>query len=177
MDKKSIRRGVRARISALTDKERAVASDAIFKRVEEADGFDRASVVAAYASLPDEPSTKEFLRRWSIDKRIVLPRVEGDGAMTFYDYDPHSMNDGAYGISEPLPLTPCRPEEIDFMIVPGVAFTADGKRLGRGKGFYDRYMSQSGFRARTAGVCFSVQVVDDLPAEEHDLCVDTVLHD
>lgn len=177
MDKKSIRRGVRARISALTDKERAVASDAIFKRVEAADGFDRARVVAAYASLPDEPSTRAFLQRWCGDKRIVLPRVEGDGAMTFYDYDPRAMNDGAYGISEPLPLTPCRPEEIDFMIVPGVAFTVDGKRLGRGKGFYDRYMSQSGFRARTAGVCFSVQVVDDLPAEEHDLCVDTVLHD
>ena len=68
--------------------------------------------------------------------------------MRFYDYDPASMNDsGSFGISEPEATALCRPEEIDFIIVPGVAFTAAGMRLGRGKGFYDKYLSQPGFRA------------------------------
>ena len=176
MEKKDIRREVRSRLAALPESGRMEASAKIFGRMAEDEGFRSAGVVAAFASLPDEPSTAGFLREWGGHKRIVLPRVEGDGTMNFYDYAPGSMNGGAYGISEPRPMSLCRPEEIDFMIVPGVAFTSEGKRLGRGKGFYDRYMSLPGFRARTAGVCFSVQIVDDLPTEKHDLLVDTVLH-
>ena len=104
-------------------------------------------MVALFASLKDEPLTAPALERWSRSKRIVLPRVEGD-IMRFYDYDPASMNDsGSFGISEPEATALCRPEEIDFIIVPGVAFTAAGMRLGRGKGFYDKYLSQPGFRA------------------------------
>lgn len=82
--------------------------------------------------------------------------------MRFYDYDPASMNDsGSFGISEPEATALCRPEEIDFIIVPGVAFTAAGMRLGRGKGFYDKYLSQPGFRAFKAGVCYPHQVVEE----------------
>lgn len=86
-------------------------------------------MVALFASLKDEPLTAPALERWSRSKRIVLPRVEGD-IMRFYDYDPASMNDsGSFGISEPEATALCRPEEIDFIIVPGVAFTAAGMRL------------------------------------------------
>ena len=117
-------------------------------------------MVALFASLKDEPLTAPALERWSRSKRIVLPRVEGD-IMRFYDYDPASMNDsGSFGISEPEATALCRPEEIDFIIVPGVAFTAAGMRLGRGKGFYDKYLSQPGFRAFKAGVCYPHQVVE-----------------
>ena len=120
----------------------------------------------------DEPLTAPALERWSRSKRIVLPRVEGD-IMRFYDYDPASMNDsGSFGISEPESTALCRPEEIDFIIVPGVAFTAAGMRLGRGKGFYDKYLSQPGFRAFKAGVCYPHQVVEELPADPFDVPVD-----
>lgn len=93
--------------------------------------------------------------------------------MRFYDYDPASMNDsGSFGISEPEATALCCPEEIDFIIVPGVAFTAAGMRLGRGKGFYDKYLSQPGFRAFKAGVCYPHQVVEELPADPFDIPVD-----
>ena len=58
------------------------------------------------------------------------------------------------------------------VIVPGVAFTAAGMRLGRGKGFYDKYLSQPGFRAFKAGVCYPHQVVEELPADPFDIPVD-----
>lgn len=61
------------------------------------------------------------------------------------------------------------------MIVPGVAFTLSGARLGRGKGFYDKYMSQSGFCASTIGVCYEEQLVPSLPCEPHDITVGEVL--
>ena len=61
------------------------------------------------------------------------------------------------------------------MVVPGVAFASDGRRLGRGKGYYDRYLAREGFRAYTVAVCYSCQLRDDVPAEPHDKRVDEVV--
>ena len=83
---------------------------------------------------------------------------------------------GAFGINEPQRGVPVRPEEIDAIVVPGVAFTADGVRMGRGKGFYDRYLSQKGFAALKIGVCYREQLVDDIPAEPHDVAMDVVIY-
>ena len=147
MTKTEIRKQMKGLNTALSSEQREELSARIFNEAERLPAFARAKVVALFASLKDEPLTAPALERWSRSKRIVLPRVEGD-IMRFYDYDPASMNDsGSFGISEPEATALCRPEEIDFIIVPGVAFTAAGMRLGRGKGFYDKYLSQPGFRA------------------------------
>ena len=70
---------------------------------------------------------------------------------------------------------PCDPAEIDFIVVPGVAFTAAGARMGRGRGYYDKYLSQSGFRGVKAGVCYAHQLVVELPVELHDVFMDYVV--
>ena len=169
MTKTEIRKQMKGLNTALSSEQREELSARIFNEAERLPAFARAKVVALFASLKDEPLTAPTLERWSRSKRIVLPRVEGD-IMRFYDYDPASMNDsGSFGISEPEATALCRPEEIDFIIVPGVAFTAAGMRLGRGKGFYDKYLSQPGFRAFKAGVCYPHQVVEELPADPFDI--------
>ena len=61
------------------------------------------------------------------------------------------------------------------MVVPGVAFAEDGRRLGRGKGYYDRYLSRAEFRAFTVGVCYGCQLRGDIPAEPHDKKVSMVV--
>ena len=174
MDKKSIRREVKTRIAAMTVEEKRAASLGIFDEIVGAEQFRTASVVALFASLPDEPQTGGFIAEWSGRKRLVLPRVEGN-VMRFYDYAPERMHEGAFGISEPEVGTECPPEDIDFIIVPAVAYTRSGDRLGRGKGFYDRYMSQPAFRAYKVGVCFGTQIVDVLPSEPFDVRVDWVV--
>ena len=158
----------------MTDGERSAASRGIFADIAVSDAFRAARVVALFASLPDEPQTGGFIDEWCRRKRIVLPRVEGE-VMRFYDYAPERMHEGAFGISEPEGGTPCPPEEIDFIVVPAVAYTLAGDRLGRGKGFYDRYMSQPSFRAYKVGVCFDTQIVDALPVEPCDVRVDRVV--
>jgi 5-formyltetrahydrofolate cyclo-ligase len=60
-------------------------------------------------------------------------------------------------------------------VVPGVAFTPNGLRCGRGKGFYDKYLSHRGFRARTIGVGYPCQIVENIPTEEHDKRLDCVV--
>ena len=69
----------------------------------------------------------------------------------------------------------CRAEEIDLIIVPARAFTASGERLGRGGGFYDKYMSLNGFRAHKTGIAFRCQIFDSLPTDPHDIKVDEVV--
>lgn len=68
----------------------------------------------------------------------------------------------------------CLPEMLDLVVVPGVAFTREGARLGRGRGYYDRYLSRPGLRAFCIGVCFAHQLVDTLPVEPHDRTMDAV---
>lgn len=174
MDKKEIRKAVRERLGSLEPAAAAAASERIFASVAEMPEFAAARTVALYMSLRGEPRTEPLLREWQGRKRLVVPRVCGSD-MEFFDYDPAAMLRGSFGIAEPDGSTPqCRTEDIDLMIVPAVAYTRDGVRLGRGGGYYDRYMSRPGFRAFKVGVCFGVQIADELPAEPHDVRVDRV---
>lgn len=174
MEKRDLRHNIRRRIASLTEEQRSAASRNIFEQVASLPEFIEAEVVALYASLPDEPCTAHFIAEWHGSKRIVLPRIEGE-QMHFHDYSPEDLRSGAFGIQEPQESPRCRPEEIDFMVVPGVAFTRDGWRMGRGKGFYDRYLSQVGFRAHTVGVCFREQLAESLPTEPHDMRVERLI--
>ncbi len=146
----------------------------IFSAIESSEIFACASTIALYHSLSDELPTLEVMQRWGSDKRIVLPRVGCDCAMEFYECSEASLAQGAYGILEPQGETPFSAADIDLIIVPGVAFTLSGGRLGRGKGYYDRYLSRPDFRGFKIGVCYPHQIVDSLPVEEHDVLMDLV---
>ena len=159
---------------ALDSRQRLRASAAIFSAVERLPEFSAARTVAVFAALPDEPATDEVLARWASTRRVVLPRVEGD-AMRFYACRPDALVFGAFGILEPQGERPCPAGEIDLVVCPGVAFTADGRRLGRGRGYYDRYLGDPAFRGFRVGVCYAHQLVDDLPVEPHDVRMDRVI--
>lgn len=167
---------MRQRNRALTSEERVGASARIFRQVERSEHFSHAEVVAAFCALPDEPATEAVLRRWvEQGKRVAVPRVEGD-RMRFFYYEPSKLVRGAFGIEEPSDEAAlCPPAEIELMIVPGVAFTAAGDRMGRGKGYYDKYLSQSDFRGYTIGVGYVHQLLDQLPVEPHDRQLDEVI--
>lgn len=173
-DKTEIRRTVRRRIAGLTAEQRSAKSASIEKMLSDCDAIRGASVVALYASLADEPQTRGLIEILSRTHTVVLPRVAGDD-MDFYEYSPDCMAVGAFGIEEPAGGRAVSPDEIDVIIVPATAYTADGTRLGRGRGYYDRYMSRRGFRATKIGVCFAEQIVEHIPAEPHDIAVDTVV--
>lgn len=178
MTKKELRLQMKRRNLALTAERRAEAAERIFARVEACGAFAAAGCVAVYCALPDEPPTREVLARWAAaGKRLVVPRVEGD-TMRFFDYDPATLVCGAFGIAEPGPdARLCEPSEIDFVLVPGTAFTAEGGRMGRGRGYYDKYLAQPGMHAVKAGMCYRHQLVCALPAEPHDIFMDQIITD
>lgn len=174
MDKKELRKDVKARIAAMSSVEKEQGSSGICDSLEILFRVCDASVVALFSPLPDEPQIRPLVDELSKKKVVVLPRVEGD-VMNFYRYLPGTLSKGSYGIMEPVLCEAVEPSDIDLMVVPGVAFTADGYRMGRGKGYYDKYMSSDGFRAMRVGVCYSCQLVDELPVDPHDVRMDEVI--
>ncbi len=173
-DKRKVRQAVRAEIAKLPTEERATLSSQIFSKIAALKEVEEASVIALFVSLPDEPQTADFIEQLlRQNRRVVVPRIEGE-VMNFYDIS-EGVTSGAFGIMEPVATAPIAPSEIDVMVVPGVAFTNSGYRLGRGKGFYDKYLSHKGFRAHTIGVCFPCQLVENIPTEKHDKMLDSII--
>ena len=175
MEKKEIRRIVRQRIKDIPMEARASAAERIFERIEAREAFQRAKTIALFAAMNDEVPTAVALQRWSeMGKHLVVPRVEGD-IMRFYSYNPSEMAIGAFGIEEPTSTLEILPEAIELIIVPARAFTRQGIRLGRGGGFYDKYMSLPTFRAYKIGIAFECQIFDTLPHDPHDIAVEEVV--
>ena len=120
---------------------------------------------------PGEPDTDPLFARLAADgKRLLLPRVHEGDIVVCDGSGPMAVS--RFGISEPTgPALPF--EEVGLVIVPGLAFTPAGFRLGYGGGFYDRFLPQ--VAAPTFGVCFTEQLVDALPVEPHDVAVQQVI--
>ena len=172
--KSQIRQSTKAAVRELSDEQKRSKSALIFKKIVSHTTLATAKTVALYAALGDEPQTAEAIATLSATKRVVLPRVAGND-MEFHPYRVGETERGAFGIDEPQAAEVIPAEQIDVIIVPGVAFTADGNRCGRGKGYYDKYLSRNGFRGYKIGVCFAEQVVDQMECQEHDIAVDEVI--
>lgn len=166
---------VRAQIRLLSHSERTLAAEMIAQEVECDPHFIAAKTVAVFMPLGDEPPIREAVGRWATEKRIVVPRVEGDD-MRFFDFDSSDMARGSFGIDEPQMTAECPPEQIEVMIVPAVALARNGARMGRGRGYYDRYLgAANATRIYKIGTCFACQLVDELPIEPHDVVMDRVV--
>ncbi len=152
------------------------AAEIIFRAIEESTQFVNSQRIALYAALPDEIPTRSVIERWcALGKEIFLPRITGETSMEFYPYRPDKIEVGAFGIDEPQGDDAIEPSQIELMILPGVAFTAEGERLGRGRGYYDRYLSREGYAAYNIGVCYKHQLCEEIPCEVHDVRLDWVV--
>ncbi len=145
-----------------------------------------AHVVMAYYALPDEVCTHQLLDELVAEgKTVLLPKVLSDDTMELRCYTgPHSLREGAFHIMEPVGAPFTDYQLIDIALIPGVAFSADGHRLGRGKGYYDRFLSsrlsrrslsQSKGSPLLVGVCFDFQKVPEVPSDAFDISVDEVI--
>lgn len=179
--KRRLRRELVRRILDLAPADRAREESALVDRFAELLALGGAPTVLLYASaFPEEVDTRPFLERaLSEGKRLLLPRVDRDARMLRL----HEVKDlaadlipGVLGIPEPNPASPeIDPAEVDWVLVPGLAFDGDANRLGRGAGLYDRLLPTLRPRVPRWAVCFDVQWVDRLPVEPHDAPLDGVI--
>lgn len=166
MNKKELRKSIKRLIADMSIEEKMIEAQYVFSHIENSDIFKNSKNIMLFASLPDEIPTHSTIEQWAKNKNIYLPRVNGDD-LEIIKYYPGILHKGSYDIMEPEGNDTVSPEILDLIIVPGVAFDRKGNRLGRGKGFYDRFLAQT--HATTVAVCFDCQLVDKIPTEPHDL--------
>jgi len=158
--------------------ERAEESEAVRQRAMELPELLSAQSVMAFLPMPDELDTRPILSDLlRAGKRVYVPRtfVTEKRMIPVRLRDLDRLRVGEYNIAEPDGDEPCRPEEIDFIFVPARAYDLHGNRLGRGAGFYDRFMASDGFRAVRCGIGFDCQLLDQVPHAPHDLPVHIVV--
>ena len=133
--------------------------------------YKNSRTVHTYISLDDEVDTWPLISRALDDgKRVVVPVVSGDD-MVHCEVDSSSeFVRGRFGLWEPKHRREVDVEELDLVIVPGVAFDRRGYRLGFGRGYYDRFLSQ--VSAPKVGLAFDFQVVPRIPEDPHDQRLD-----
>ena len=146
----------------------------ILAALEAHPAFRAANTILLYHSLGDEVDTHTFIKKWSSEKRILLPVVVGDDLELRIYTGPDDMTTGSYGIEEPTGEVFTDYAAIDFIAVPGVAFDRKGNRLGRGKGYYDRLLPRIPSACK-AGICFPFQLVEEVPAESFDIRIDIII--
>lgn len=174
MDKKSLRKIIYAKrkdlsLSFLEDASEKIADS--FEVVLKEKGVKS---VLMYMALPGEVQTKELVE--SLFRRglqIWLPKVVGENLEIRAFEGMESLEKGSFGVYEPTGRLCTDLSEIEMIVVPGVAFSVDGDRMGYGKGYYDRLLSQT--NAIRVGFCFEFQLVENLPVEPHDKSMDMLL--
>jgi 5-formyltetrahydrofolate cyclo-ligase len=183
LEKKRIRKEMIGRLREQAPELRKKRSGAIREQLLACEAFTSSKTVMIYVSMPEEVETIKLIRTaLAGGKRVSIPYLETENS-EIKASELISINDlekGPYGIYQPrkasvetVPL-----KEIDLVIVPAVAFDQSNMRLGRGKGYYDRFLSrQEVSSARTIGLAFSFQMVDRLPSAPHDRPVTRVITD
>lgn len=160
-----------ARRRALTAAERATHSAAICEHLATLPILQNAKRILSYMATPDEADLSAFHTRAAGEgKTLAFPVSGPDGRMAAYvPHGPDSWEEGRFGIRSPLPECSrlMAPEELDAVILPCVAFDSQGRRLGHGGGYYDRYLPQCPHAARVL-VAFEVQRLDRITTEPTD---------
>jgi 5-formyltetrahydrofolate cyclo-ligase len=172
--KQLLRKEIAALKHSHTDEELEKLSDEIMCFLEKSSLFQKAHCVALYNAIPGEVQTASFIHKWFKQKQILLPLVVGNDLKLLPYKGEESLKAGSFGIMEPVDDGTVIPnDDIDLIIVPGVAFDRSKNRLGRGKGYYDRLLSL--LKASKIGICFDFQLKEQIPTEPFDRKMDLVI--
>lgn len=159
-------------------------SKSICKNIINSEFYQKAQIVYAYMALPDEVDLSVLIDdALCKNKTVYVPKVvPNSNKMIFFDYSKCQFENGSFGILEPktkiIDEEKITGNQTAIFLVPGRVFGEDGERIGRGKGFYDIYLSNflktQKKSVLVAGVCFPIQIGKQLPTTEHDIKMDQI---
>jgi 5-formyltetrahydrofolate cyclo-ligase len=176
LDKKQLRQWIRERKRMLDTSQRREQSEIIAKAILKHPKIRAASAILLYAALPDEVETQELLDNLAKSgKTIFLPAVISQEELELRHYEgTQNLHKGAYHIPEPTGVPFHDFDQIDVAVIPGMAFDDSGNRLGRGKGYYDRFLKLMP-QCYKIGICFDFQKFTHIPAGPYDIKMDEVI--
>lgn len=202
MNKQELRKEIRNRKRQFTQGQLGELSLSVISQLRKHPKVKAAHTLLLYYSLPDEVNTHEWIDELVAErKRVLLPVVVNDKDMVIREYTgKHDLAEGSFHIMEPVGKLFAEEDyqEIEVAIIPGMSFDDDGHRLGRGKGYYDRFLAKLrgtevdksgtevdksdtedknlGTEVYKIGVCFGFQKLQEIPFESHDILMNEVIN-
>jgi len=176
-NKKALRLLIRSKVDQLSNEEKRDYSNKIVTQLYKHLKEPSPRTIASFAATSREPDLSALLDNQSL--HICYPRVitKQKGIIEFFLVrNIEDLEQGAFGILEPKKsLQKINPAEIDLILCPGDSFSTQGQRLGKGGGYYDRYLANITPKTPRMGICYSVQLHESIPTEEHDQKMDSIL--
>lgn len=168
--KREMRKTILAQRDALSKKNREAKSKAILELLTESDLYKEAEQLLSFVSFGSEVDTLGIIRdALQQGKKVYCPRVEGEELIFYRVLESTDLKPGYRGIMEPIEgLGRWSQEEKGLLLLPGTVFDRNKNRIGYGKGFYDRFLEKQGAGLTTMALAFSMQIVEQVPAEAHD---------
>jgi 5-formyltetrahydrofolate cyclo-ligase len=178
INKNFLRKQMKETLSKLTKPQYEDYSYEIACKLYEDEAWKQAQVIGLTVSKQPEVDTYQIIRKaWELGKQVVVPKCEPKAKrLSFRTLNQFSQLESVfYGLLEPIEELTLEVDSsrIDLMIVPGLAYTREGYRLGFGGGYYDRYLQN--YRGKTISLAFSNQFVPQLLVEEHDIPVSEII--
>lgn len=175
MDKKALRRQIRAQKRAMSEEQIVAASKRLADKFFKTRQYAEAKTVYGYLPYNQEVRTVPILRRALDDgKRVAVPKVYGDEMRFIFITGFDELENSEMGIPEPVADDPVADDPTALVIMPGLAFDAQGNRIGYGGGFYDKFLYAEPNHP-TVALCYDFQMFHRLDADEFDIPVDLVL--
>ncbi|MCK4342158.1 MAG: 5-formyltetrahydrofolate cyclo-ligase [Phycisphaerae bacterium] len=181
MPNKALRQELRQRLAAIPAEQLQKRSAAACRLLCEQKEYLRAEILMLFLSTPYEIDTQQLAQQaWADLKRVLAPRVSWDQRrMLPIEITSLSsgVKEGSLGIREPVEGPPVPVSDIDLVIVPGLGFDRHGYRLGRGRGFYEGFLSQPEFRGVTCATALEEQVLESIPVGPGDIRIKMLVTD
>ncbi|MEG0289341.1 MAG: 5-formyltetrahydrofolate cyclo-ligase [Carnobacterium sp.] len=170
MTKQEIRKQIIERLKELTGKKKKEQEAAILARLFQTVEWKEAKIIATTMAQEMELNTRPIIEKaWEEGKQVVLPRAKKNRIMDFVRYTSETpMETSTFGLSEPAAALPAIPKaDIDMVIVPGLAFSEKGYRVGFGGGYYDRFLAD--YTGNTVSLVFNEQKIPSFEIESFDI--------
>ncbi len=181
MDKEQLRSKLQKCLLEMSAEQRSEKSRKVCRNLVSTPQFQSALTVMMYLSLPHEVDTSEaILHAWQLGKIVAVPKISWQ-QRHMIPVQINSLETGfsteVTGLRNPIRGVPTPLEEIDLVVAPLLGFDSKGNRLGRGGSYYDRFFANEELKAPRCGFAFAEQMVDSIPAVEHDKPVDFLVTD
>jgi len=180
MEKEEIRKRILSLRDSQTEEEMRSKSELIQKRLFNLPEFKKAKTIMFYVAMGSEVRTEQMIKQaLKQGKRVVVPISDVKKRKLILselkDFD--ELKPGTFNILEPKKefIRPVSAEEIDLVIVPGIAFDKKGNRIGYGMGFYDKFLTSLKKRIPVVGLAYELQIVDAIPVDDKDVTVNKVI--
>ena len=175
MDKKELRKKIREQKRSMTEEQIVAASQRLGELFLACDQYQNAKTIYGYLPYNQEVRTVPMLEQAMKEgKRVAVPKCYGEEMRFIFMDDLSKVEKGYANIPEPVADEPVADDKTALVLMPGMAFTKDGKRMGYGGGFYDKFLAAEPDHP-TVALCYDFQMVEDLPTEDYDIPVDCVL--